>query len=495
MIQRLSRHGIIPERGTPGRELPLFASRSSLRKLRVLIDVDVLESLKTTSITSDLILAGLLTHPLVTFYRYADEGPPPKIKAREYGDWAKAYEGWATVELPEPKMGVRAVTYADDTVTHTGIMGDIIEMAREDNRTNVYSELGPDGAALRREADAVASQVASSIGADIFITNRPFLHQGHAAYTRNITVLTPSSALPLVSLYLRAQGDFLTFRSPDGGGTAKMNRGLFYWVGTRELLPSAWRWFKACVMESHATSDDTLIYLGQSALQRVQRALMARDTVHCMVNQPQNNDIADDILSNLDTTFVLLMGALDAVARVAHISLGFSQSRNRLRSAGWQNSQWLDQVREEAESLAAIVADDSPGQRVLTILRAFRNSVHGEALQPLAVQQSGQRLETLFGLPRSDMDELLVACEALGGLSQWGVKQQIPGRMHADPHVLLEELFPRVISLLDSLMTHTPVERLPHIDATTLSSGPPDEGPMGTFSEKNRNSIRWQLGF
>ena len=202
MIQRLSRHGIIPERGTPGRELPLFASRSSLRKLRVLIDTVVLESLKTTTITSDLILAGFLTHPLITFYRYADEGPPPELKAREYGDWAKAYEGWATVEPPEPEMGVRAVTYADNTVTHTGIMGDIIEMAREDNRTNVYSELGPDGAALRREADAVASQVASSVGADIFITNRPFLHQGHAAYTRSITVLTPSSALPLVSLYL-----------------------------------------------------------------------------------------------------------------------------------------------------------------------------------------------------------------------------------------------------------------------------------------------------
>lgn len=66
--------------------------------------------------------------------------------------------------------------------------------------------------------------------------------------------------------------------------------------------------------------------------------------------------------------------------------------------------------------------------------------------------------------------------------------------MRADPHVLLEELFPRVIGLLDSLMAHTPVERLPHVDATTLSSGPLDEEPTGIFNETNRNSIRWQLG-
>jgi hypothetical protein len=494
MIERLNPSSLSPQAGIPGKDSSLFASRSSLRKLRVLVDAELLDLLEMTTISSDLILAGLLTHPLISLYRYADDGPSGDLSPREYGTWTKAYEGWATVEPPEPEMGIRNVTYADDiTVTRTGIIGNIIEIARQDARTSVYSELGPEVAALKREADAVGAQVASSIGADIFITNRPFLHESNTVYARDVTVLNLSSALPVVSLYLRAQGQFIPFRDLDGG-MFTMNRGLFYWVGTRELLPSAWRWFGACVTESHAVGNDTLTYLGQSALQRVQRALVARDTVHCMLNQPQNNDVADDILSNLDVILVLLMGAIDATARVAHISLNFSQSKSKLRKAGWQNSDWLKLVRNEAPSLADIVVDGSPGNHLLTILRSLRNSVHGEALQPLAVQQTGRRIETLFGLPRSDMDELVAACEALGGASRWGIKEQIPGRMHADPHALLEELFPRVVDLLDSLMTHTPVEGLANVDAATLPSGPPDEGSMGTFDEKNRNSIRWQLG-
>lgn len=496
-MRRLNPSSLGPNRASNGEPSPLFASRSPLRNLSVLIESDLLEGLKTSTVTPDLILAGLLTDPLVSFYRYADDGPPSDMQAREYGTWAKAYEGWATVEPPEPVMGMRQVTYADaDTVASTGIVGDIVEFARDDIRGDVYGELGPKDAGLRREADALAAQVAASIGADIFITNREFLHQGHAAYTRDITVVRPSSALPLVSLYLRAQGRFITFRSPDGRGTFTLNRGSFYWVAARELLPSAWRWFGACVKESGANGDETLIYLGQSVLQRVQRALVARDGVHCLVNRPQNNDIADDILSGLDNIFVLLMGALDAAARVAHTVLKLPLSKGKLRNIGWQNSQWLSLVRGKEPSLADVVADNSPGQHVVTVLRMLRNSVHGEALQPLAVQDSGQRTATLLRLPRTDMAELLAACDALGGRSTWGVEERIPGRMHADPFVLLEQLFPRVIDLLESLIALTPVERLPHVGSSDLPSGPPnDESGFGPFSENNRKSIRWQLGF
>ena len=494
MMQRLNQDAVHPRKDVTGKGSALFVSRLSLRKLRVLIDADLLKSLGTPEITGDLLLAGLLTHPLISLHRYADDGPPSDLSPRDYNTWTKAYEGWATVDPPDPQTGTRAVVYADeDSVTHAGLIEDIAEFASQDTRTNTYGDLPPKQAASRRQADAVAAQVASSIGADLYITDRPFLHQAGRAYTRDITVLAASDALPFISLYLRAQGEFVTYRDLDGRGTFRMNRGLFYWVGTRELLPSAWRWFGACVMESHAVGDSTLTYLGQSALQRVQRALTTRDTVHCMINQPQNNDIADDVLSNLDVIFVLLMGAVDATARVAHVVLGLSPSKNKVRKAGWQNSEWLKLVRAEDANLADVVADGSSGQQVLTILRALRNSVHGEALQSLAVQHTGRR-ETLVGLPQADMDELMKACEALGGSARWGIKRQIPGRMHADPHVLLEELFPRVVDLLDLLMARTPVERLPHVEVAKLQVGPPVEGPMGTFSENNRNSIRWQLG-
>lgn len=117
-----------------------------------------------------------------------------------------------------------------------------------------------------------------------------------------------------------------------------MNRGLFYWVGTRELLPSAWRWFSACVQHSQAVGDDSLLLLGQSVLQRVQRALQVRDDVNVALNRPQNNDTADEALSSLDVFLLLLMGAVDATARVVHAVLGIAGGPH---AAGWQRREWL----------------------------------------------------------------------------------------------------------------------------------------------------------
>ena len=137
-----------------------------------------------------------------------------------------------------------------------------------------------------------------------------------------MTYCTIEDALTVIGLYLRSQGSFVISRHPAGRGTHNMNRGLYYWVGTRELLPSAWRWFSACVQYSTRVGDNSLLLLGQSVLQRVQRALQVRDEVHVALNKPQDNDTADDALSSLDVALLLLMGAVDATARVVHAVLG-----------------------------------------------------------------------------------------------------------------------------------------------------------------------------
>ncbi|WP_336158579.1 hypothetical protein [Amycolatopsis sp. VC5-11] len=463
--------------------------------MKVLIDADLLESLVTPTVTPALILAGLLSHPMISLYRYADDGPPPEIKARKYGDWTTAYEGWATLGPEEPEMGGRLATCASgDSVLNCGILPrDFIHLAQIAD-PSIYEELGTDNAAAQREADAIAAQVASSIDADLFITGRKLLHEGHEAFTRDITVLSPEKALPVVSLYLRTQGEFITYRSPDSRSTFRSNKWSFTWVGARELLPASWKWFSSCVAESQSRRDDTLLYLGQSSIQRVQRALIARDTVHSVINQPQDNNTADEILSNLDVIFVLLMGALDATARVAHITLELPSSKNRIRKAGWHVTDWLNTVRAADQSLANIVAEGTPEQNLITIIRLLRNSVHGEASQSLAVSNSGSRTETMFSLPSADMAELITAMEALGGTEKWGVKEMIPGRMHAAPHILLEAILPPAISLLDSIMMQTPVERLPSYNASEVTLAPPSNDPLSPFSENNRKSIRWQLG-
>jgi hypothetical protein len=142
--------------------------------------------------------------------------------------------------------------------------------------------------------------------------------------SESVAVARPADALTLVSLDLRWRGEYYVWASADGRDTSKFNRGLFYWVGTRELLPAGWRWFSACIEHDAAVGSDNLTSLGGSVFQRVSRACSQRDALHRALSRLQDNDIAADALAALDSTSLMLSAALDATARVAHRRLRWS---------------------------------------------------------------------------------------------------------------------------------------------------------------------------
>lgn len=472
---------------------PLFLGRQPFRKLVVLLDSALLDGLDESVWSKEWLLAGLLTLDVIECLRYADDGPPADAPTQSYEPLGERVLGWAVLGPEEPGLlGHRSVRWSVGGGTADGgLIGDAPAAAAGDDRTDAYRELEPAVASERRRADALAAKVAETIGADIFITERPYLHRITWSLADGVTYCDLDDALTIIGLYLRSQGDFIVSRDPAGRGTHTMNRGLYYWVGTRELLPSAWRWFSACVQHSSAVGDDGLLLLGQSVLQRTQRALQVRDEVHVALNKPPDNDTADQALSSLDVVLLLLMGAIDATARVVHEVLGIAGSAYK---AGWQSESWLAKVATAAPPLGALFEAGTDDAHALTILRLLRNSIHGEALPALAVGQGRRRDRTLVGLPASQQPDLLAAFAALGGDAVWGVEQLIPGRMHADPGVLLEQLLPRVLRMLNAIMDATPVEQL-----SGVSLGPGDlQPPVGAhsepFHELNRQSIRWQLG-
>jgi hypothetical protein len=341
----------------------------------------------------------------------------------------------------------------------------------------------------RRSADALAALAAKAIRADLYITHREYLHRVTWPLAQGVTFCSTDEALAVIGLYLRSQGSFLIAKDPESKSTYNFNKGLWYWVGTRELLPEGWRWYKACVDHSQQGPND-LIYLGGAVFQRVSRVLRARDDLLRAVSQAQDNDIADDTLTALDTCLVYLMGAVDATARVAHAVLGLTSNSF---NAGWQRRDWLRSVQSLAPGLAAVVGTGATGKDTLTILRLMRNSVHAEGTHPLAVGQPGRRRETLVGLSGADASEILDAADRLGGRAAWGFREMIPGRLHADPRLLLEKLVPAVVELLNMIMAATPVEALSGVSLKSEDLVPPT-GAGQTFGERERNSIRWQLG-
>jgi hypothetical protein len=159
--------------------------------------------------------------------------------------------------------------------------------------------------------------------------------------------------------------------------------------------------------------------------------------------------------------------------------------------AGWQNSKWLQHVKKSDPDLADAFAPESRQRRVLSILGALRNSIHGAALSPLAVSDRGRRYETLVGLPHDAADRLVAEMEHLGGKESWGVRQLLPDRVHADPGVLLDRVMVCCLELLNEVMRLTPVERLDDVVLTEKDLHPP-AGPE--FDEHVRATISWQLG-
>ncbi|MHB1850138.1 MAG: hypothetical protein ACYCSX_18195 [Acidimicrobiales bacterium] len=475
-----------------GRAAPVFLGRQRYRKLAVLLDADVIPEADLSTWGKAQLLAGLLTLDLVECFKYADDGPPPDVARQRNRYMGEVVPGWVVLS-PDDGTGHRAARTGDDHhISDHAVHGNAAEVAASDTSTDAYGDRSPGDAATQRRADALAEMVADAIGADLFVTKRPYLRATTWQIANSVTIVDVDEALAVLGLYLRAQGQYVTYRSPEGRDSVLMNRGLFFWVGARELLPSAWRWFTACAQHSARARDDGLLLLGQSVLQRAQRALQMRDEVHVGLNKPQDNDTADEALSALDVVLLLLLGAVDATARVAHAVLGLTGPAHR---AGWQRNGWVSEVAAAEPPLAALFRPGTDEHHTLTILRLLRNSIHGEAMQAVGVGRPRRRERTLVSLPASREPELRAALVALGGLASWGIEELVPGRLHFDPGVFLERLFPHVIEMLDRIMHETPVERLSHVGLqpeASLAPAGPDAGP---FSEINRHSIRWQLGY
>jgi hypothetical protein len=235
-------------------------------------------------------------------------------------------------------------------------------------------------------------------------------------------------------------------------------------------------------------STGELTYLGGAVFQRITRVLQARDDLLRATNCKQDNNVAADALTALDTCLVFLMGALDATARVAHHVLSLPGG---IHQAGWQRPGWLKHVAAMAPALADVVTLKTPGADALTILRLLRNTVHEAGLPALAVGYPARHRETLVGLPSAASNQILESADRQGGRQAWGLRELIPGRLYADPSVLLERLLPAVIELLNNLMTETPVELLPGVSLRPEHFSPPRDR---AFGEHERQSIRWQLG-
>jgi hypothetical protein len=346
---------------------------------------------------------------------------------------------------------------------------------------------------LRKKAlDALLlDHAAAALRADGFATTNPLLvGDNRLSFGPLANAVLPEEAVALMGLYLRLRANFVIDAAD--GWTDSLDRGLFYWGTTRAMLPAAWRWFSACVASAQATKDDAMTLLGQSALVRFDRALRARDRLHEQFMVEQDNNSLDEALFYFDIALLQLVGAFDATARVAHSALKPSGSP---RTASWRQGDWRKKLAARDPKLAAIMNDGSAARDALELAALLRNSIHGAALQGVAVRgrkRDRRDPENACLIPDDDRDALLAAARRRGGLDRWGISPYPLGAL-VMPNRYIEALIPDVARALNRLMAATPVEQLPGVAGAKLMTRTPEER-RSVFNRRTRNRLRCLAG-
>jgi hypothetical protein len=228
----------------------LFRGACVLRDLRVLIDAELIADDLRAEWSQALLLAGLLAEEGVKYWLYADDGAPPgtaEITIPETSVWEEPGRypiGWLIAKPGDSSNSLASHEYCwtdGETINWGTLVGNRVEVAAADTQARAYSDLSSGEARSRRVADTVAAGAAQEVKADIFVTERPYLYAAHWLSGQGVAFCKPAEALQLISLYLRSRGIFLVART--SGGRYTFDKGLFYWVGARAILPSGWRWF------------------------------------------------------------------------------------------------------------------------------------------------------------------------------------------------------------------------------------------------------------
>lgn len=305
--------------------------------------------------------------------------------------------------------------------------------------------------AIRRALRLVAAHEA--ICTDLFVTTDPdvlILRADGALRDQNIR--TPLEASRIVGLLMRNRDHYQW--SPTHGN---WDRWVIYWSMTRGMLPSLWTYFSACVYSEKLRGDD-ITYLGQSVLTRAKYALEARDAIGVEFYKRQTNSTRDVSLYHLPYFALLLDGALDAQARVAHRAYQLPGPERRASFLKPGFDQQLAQAG--ATALANLIAPGSRFAAVAGLLSRLRNSIHGASYGQVAVgAHGGQPERSVFRVPQGDVAALRTALAATGEpMDAYGF-EDIVG-LCFEPFTLATKMCAEVFAQIDAVASATDVTRL-----------------------------------
>jgi hypothetical protein len=177
----------------------------------------------------------------------------------------------------------------------------------------------------------------------------------------------------------------------------------------------------ALAVNNQSSSKEQLRGYAEAVLNRVGQALRGRDGVHEALRVATGRPGLEDALYHFDVVLTSAVGAMDALARFAHLYFGLSSP---LRRVGWQRSRWLNELRTASAFVANTVQEKSRLGAALRIITNTRNTIHGIPLSEyLHVEAANmdRPVEHRVSMTLELADELMKVGTPLSPLSEYGV--------------------------------------------------------------------------
>lgn len=326
--------------------------------------------------------------------------------------------------------------------------------------------------------DLLIARAHTVLDQDILVTKSPWLlNHPKNVFVREANPRTILDAAKVIGLFLRSR-DRYVYRIVDIA-TLSFDRGLFYWVLVRQYLPNLWRYFSACV-ESQAIRKDDVLFVGQSILRRCERALQARDKIGEQFYVPQGNSTRDVMMYHFDYLTLLLGGALDAEAVIAHRVYGLAgeEKQASFRRAGFVKA--LEQMK--AKRLYALVTSQK-SKDLLAILFELRNTIHRAALTTLGYISVPHSEASYIEVDPGLANILWAATQRLATPEEWGLVKEV--EMMIEPYTCAAMLVRECLQLIDEIAAATDIEALfMGQPAPKLMDAPPEDDVFGSSIRK-----------
>lgn len=275
-------------------------------------------------------------------------------------------------------------------------------------------ECGVDRATATQAAEVVLT--AQAFGADIIATDNPVLVNAYDDYN----AFVPADALALVGLYLRKRG--VNIITSNDGFPTQTSRFTALSVALDHLIPNLFILQQGSIGKHEQGEDFQTVphRLALSARTRLYRMMLARDLLHESFHRNATRGGAEDAAFALDTLMLNLVGAFDALARLANDVYGLGLKPGK---CGWQfKKPFRKELRNHGGGDLADAAAAKEFQDTFELLRQLRNSIHGEALDTQTFEFTGDERDryplTLLG---QDALDLVECAERVGGPAAWGL--------------------------------------------------------------------------